>query len=552
MFAFTIAVCYFEHGLQDALLSLHAANKDKKKIFLFNDNLPKLNEFLMMPELAQIIGKDELFMIRAFIGPLNSLNLRNVTLHGFLTEKEFHPAYTSFLLLIMTSISDKLSHLLKEPSDYLNYRLKSHPEPENQLDVYKMERQVVTPQQVEMDKDGILELFSRSTFIIPQFIPSHWKPALEEYIHGRYYHFLMYIFPAIEHSIRRIFVSVNDCAHRLLTAERNSLYTTLDILLSTIPSQYLPDGQNRIFDVFDGPCINSIFDMLIWPDSPRVRDLLSHGSILPHLITKDVADRMLILLISLCVRFDVKNNTSLEYQTSLPVSVQESVNYLYNEYHALFHPKNMAQKSLTHAHQRCKEFIDMADEECIIKLHQGTESTMTNDQKRMTDVLLQHVKPFTDQIKKLDLDRHEYTRTLNSVTLSEREYKKYARLCEVGRLLGDSFVKLDSMITKETQKRKLGNLRSMLDYLPVMKAVLELFMLFALMDFYQGPINSALSNALFGSVGAIESSIRTNKWHRAFDLCVTILLDASDSYELTPQLTKKEAKRMYQDYSKFL
>jgi hypothetical protein len=261
MFAFTMAVSFFEHGLQDALLSYYAHQKNRKAIMIFNDNLPKLNELLLLPDLKQILGPDKLFLIRSYIGPLNSLNLRNVTLHGFVMENEFHPSYMSFLLLLMTSLSNHVSNLLKEPQDYLHYLDCSHPIHGDQFLIYshEMDDNLITQHSIRHDLPVIIQIMHRSLFIIPQFLQSHWLPAINEYIHGQWYKFLVYIFPALEHCIRRIFVSTNDCADRLLTAERNSLYTTLDILLSTLPSTYLPEGNNRIFLEFDLPLINAIF-----------------------------------------------------------------------------------------------------------------------------------------------------------------------------------------------------------------------------------------------------------------------------------------------------
>jgi hypothetical protein len=167
-----------------------------------------------------------------------------------------------------------------------------------------------------------------------------------------------------------------------------------------------------------------------------------------------------------------------------------------------------------------------------------------------------------NKLSRLDVIHHEYDRVIHGVILSEREYKKLSRLRQVGKLLGDSFNKMQTTMiqlqeliqTKKAQKRKRDNFRMLLDYLPVIQTSLELFMYFALIDFYQpvqGVHDNTLSHTLDKSVSSLESAIRTNKWLRAFELSISILLDISDTYEYT-MVPKKEAKRMYVDYTKFL
>ena len=66
-------------------------------------------------------------------------------------------------------------------------------------------------------------------------MPGHlpfWLQAIEWYQKGNYVNALILLFPQIEHSLRRVFVCVNDCSDRLWTAETEVLYSTLDILLN--------------------------------------------------------------------------------------------------------------------------------------------------------------------------------------------------------------------------------------------------------------------------------------------------------------------------------
>lgn len=59
---------------------------------------------LALKEMEEVLGKDLLFLIKTSIGPLNGLNLRNIVFHGFISQKEFNPVYTSFLIILMLSL----------------------------------------------------------------------------------------------------------------------------------------------------------------------------------------------------------------------------------------------------------------------------------------------------------------------------------------------------------------------------------------------------------------------------------------------------------------
>jgi hypothetical protein len=69
--------------------------------------------------------------------------------------------------------------------------------------------------------DGALsalhELCEDSFFIVPGQ-RSLWTQGFSFLHQGKLFEFMACIFPVLEHSIRRIFVAVNNCAEQLLTA----------------------------------------------------------------------------------------------------------------------------------------------------------------------------------------------------------------------------------------------------------------------------------------------------------------------------------------------
>ncbi|KAL0483133.1 hypothetical protein AKO1_014806 [Acrasis kona] len=561
MLAFTMAVAYFEHGLQDVLLASYMSKNKRTAVMYFNENIPKLSEFLMNNDLSEIVGADKLFLLRAMFGPLNSLNLRNVTLHGFVTESEFHPCYTSLLLLLMVSLSRDISSLLSKPSDYLFYLDVSHPlkgPHPFEMFHYKMNHDIVTPELTRVDKSQISHLFERSAFIVPQFIDSHWKPALEYYCNEQYFHFLAIVFPALEHCIRRIFVCVNDCAHRFLTAEKNSLYTTLDILLSSLPCSYLPDGNNKIFEVFDVRHINMIYDLLLWKDSGRPRDCLSHGSLLPDQFSKQIADRVLILVLVLC-----NDNDVFREEHDSPISiVRRCCDFLYNEYEPLFHPKNMLEREIDTARLAMISYNEYVDKE----LSQLTERLSTCSQSSFSveeQLLVDGIFVLTDPWVKLLSERFDLPDVVDvkfyPVGMTEKEFKKTNRLRQSSRLITDSMNKVvtickdmnQALITGKSQGRKRDTVRTMIDHIPVYSRILKLFFLLIVVDYYKPACpdhDNSLSNVIEKCMSAIEGAIRAGKWKRAIELCFSIFMLDPDVNAIKT-LNSKEIKRFYVDYT---
>ena len=53
-----------------------------------------------MEELLSVLGSPCLLLLRLLLGSPNSLNLRNLVWHGFLSPEELSPVFASCLLLI--------------------------------------------------------------------------------------------------------------------------------------------------------------------------------------------------------------------------------------------------------------------------------------------------------------------------------------------------------------------------------------------------------------------------------------------------------------------
>ena len=58
------------------------------------------------------LGSDVIMILRAMIGPLSGLQLRNMTWHNFVNSHEWEKPYTSLLLSILLSLSQSTGHLV--------------------------------------------------------------------------------------------------------------------------------------------------------------------------------------------------------------------------------------------------------------------------------------------------------------------------------------------------------------------------------------------------------------------------------------------------------
>ncbi|KAG2378755.1 hypothetical protein C9374_007903 [Naegleria lovaniensis] len=368
--AFSLLVPLLERGLQDSIYIDLIYKNDKQRIQQFEDyqKLPKFSELLVMQELKDIYGEDIVLLLRCLVGPLNSINLRNVALHGFISTREFQDCYLSLILLIIPSIAEKsLKHVqntiglsqasLKRPIiDLANCKPLQNIFQVNQ----SLEDNFITTT-YNIDREELFQLLENSLFVLDEWIPL-WKKAFIEYFdHQNYYKTISIIFPLFEHSIRRIFVCVNKCENRLLTAEKNSLYTTLDILFTTKPILSYGIEKNAIFDIIDNKLLNPIFDLLIWVESPRIRDLISHGNVNIDTIPHALMDEIIKLMLALITKFDVRqvlyNDT--HYFSNLPEFIQRAVNYFDNVYDSPFHCKSILDRQLRQTFESLEQMEGM-------------------------------------------------------------------------------------------------------------------------------------------------------------------------------------------------
>jgi hypothetical protein len=279
---FQMGITFLERSLGDLLVS----GMDS-----FTTRQLKINDMLVHDRLQDILGFDIIFLLRLISGPLQGMNLRNITWHGFLKDDEFPECYASFLLILILSLSD-----LEQVK--LAYK-EGNRRPLKTLLDYD------TPIEFSFDLEQACSLIDNN-FFVPPNQREQWKLSMSMYAQGNVYYTAATMYPLLEHALRRLFAFINSCEDRVLSAETNKLYTTFDDILCPIVEPSME--RNKLYVELGVPILLSLFDLLVWKDGPRLRDKLSHGVVDPRGIPKSIVDRTVMISLALFQKYSFREN----------------------------------------------------------------------------------------------------------------------------------------------------------------------------------------------------------------------------------------------------
>lgn len=279
-----------------------------------------LRDLLTMKELEDLLSHTVVLLLQTLMGPPLSLNLRNVVWHGFPRPGELGVQYVHILLCITASIGKLL-------------------EDQRMYDIPHRDMVQITVPTVFSDVDlsqlnDVLQLFAHSTFIAPP-VSQFWHLTLELFASCQYGECVVVLLPQLELALRRVFVAVNECSDRILTAENTVLFTTLDEMLDKL----LPDGsENRLISAVGKPYMTLLLDCFHYPLGPRVRDHISHGEILLTGISKDAALHLICICIALASKF-----CSPDFSKENLELIQSICNKA-DSYKSLYHPISVVKQ----------------------------------------------------------------------------------------------------------------------------------------------------------------------------------------------------------------
>ena len=278
-----------------------------------------LRDLLMMTELEDILSREVVHLLQTLIGPPVSLNLRNIVWHGFTRPGELNIQYAYVMLCVTISIGKLLEaqHIHEIPH----------------RDMVQITVPAVFSGTDLSQSNDAMQLFAHSAFVAPSII-EFWHLSLELYASGQYGECVVVLLPQLELALRRVFVAVNGCSDRILTAENSVLYTTFDEMLD----KSLPDGsENQLVSVIGKPYLTMLLDCFNYPLGPCIRNHISHGEILLADVSKDTA----LYFLSVCIAFASKFSSDLSKQN---VELVQSVCNNAESYESFYHPVSVLKQ----------------------------------------------------------------------------------------------------------------------------------------------------------------------------------------------------------------
>ncbi|GBC19190.2 endoplasmic reticulum membrane-associated RNA degradation protein [Rhizophagus irregularis DAOM 181602=DAOM 197198] len=374
-----IVISNLERLLGDIIYSLH---DDTSIIPLL------IRDLLIAPSLVLLLGEEMIFFLRCIIGPPNSMNLRNVLWHGFISPHEFLKVpvkwYCALILIITMSICNIVRHkgvigLLKKRNN-VNFKrfyyLTDNADDRNAYisteknfdELYEcvMYGHASPPQ---YPHHMILEfLLFKNFFVIPRTYPT-WLCSFRYLSNNQVLLFFVLALPLLEHCLRRIYVCVNKDVqeHRMCTVETGEYFLTLDIILGEkvawafcgIKEEKQEEEQiNEIYSELGGGIMDLLLDLFVHVDGPRLRDRVAHGEanhliVSPELfnLSSPLYNYFIGLLIVLWNKYETKISLIYEdediinkdYSFIQTIDIESYEKWISN-YRSRFHPISMLWK----------------------------------------------------------------------------------------------------------------------------------------------------------------------------------------------------------------
>ncbi|XP_054451231.1 endoplasmic reticulum membrane-associated RNA degradation protein [Pteronotus mesoamericanus] len=289
-----------------------------------------LRDLLASEELAEVFGTPVMNVLRVFVGSPSGLNLRNALWHGFASPPEVPPKYCSMMVLLTAGLGQLLKTYLQQSGRTVA--------PRPLLTLAETEDLLVFPDVTDEVLSILEDLMKKSTFILRILLP-YWEVALSKFKAHRFADCAMLVLTQLEASLRNVFVTVNKCPERLLTAESTALYTTFDDMLA----KHLSDGTvNRLPLLLGEPAMEFLWDFLNHQEGPRLRDRLSHGEVSLAGFPRAVAGQLLAFALVLLLRFaDAEVVAELQEKAAVKALVCRAAGYS-----ARFHPAALLRKQV--------------------------------------------------------------------------------------------------------------------------------------------------------------------------------------------------------------
>ena len=279
-----------------------------------------LRDLLMMSELEDILSREVVKLLQTLMGPPVSLNLRNIVWHGFTRPGELHIQYVYVMLCVTISIGKLLE----------DQQINEIPQRGMlQINVPTVFSDIDLSQSCDA-----MQLFAHSAFVAPSVV-EFWHLSLELYSSCQYGECVVVLLPQLELALRRVFVAVNGCSDRILTAENSVLYTTLDEILDKL----LPDGsENQLLSSIGKPYLTLLLDCFNYPLGPCLRNHISHGEVLLADVSRDTALHLICICIAFASKFCAPDFSNQN------IELIQSVCSKADSYQSFYHPVSVLKQ----------------------------------------------------------------------------------------------------------------------------------------------------------------------------------------------------------------
>ncbi|XP_062622174.1 endoplasmic reticulum membrane-associated RNA degradation protein-like, partial [Saccostrea cucullata] len=323
-----------------------------------------LKDILNSGEITQVFGTNVIQILRVLIGPPTSLNLRNIVWHGFPNVGEIPKRYGCFLYLSLPS----LGKLLEARSKHIQVH--------RQLMQFKLDPDFTSNIPDMRNKLPLVREFVEGT----QGIHGRQRlilDSLELMAKKQYSYATILLLPQLEHVLRLVFTKQNGCSERLLTAESTTLFTTFDEIFD----RHLPNGErNKLPEMLGENLMDLLFDLLVYPEGPRVRDKVSHGEVLlqdfPESLAEAVLVAMVILILKSSKSADIGKNGLLKELTDFE-----------SQYCSVFHPISIIKQKIVESVNITASFPDVLkyEETLTLRDHRQPFQLYFADDRRVYD-----------------------------------------------------------------------------------------------------------------------------------------------------------------------
>ncbi|XP_077493297.1 endoplasmic reticulum membrane-associated RNA degradation protein-like isoform X3 [Amblyomma americanum] len=288
-----------------------------------------LKDILTADQLHEVFGPELMLLLQVIVGPPQSLNLRNIVWHGFVRPEEVDSRYAYLLICIILSLGEHINQ-------HCNPEIHS----QRQRKQFSLERHTAVLcdfDDLPFNEDRFLSALEGSSFVLPGRM-QYWLTCVDLLKRASYAKCLMLALPQLECMLRVLYTKVNNCSHRLLTAEMVTFYTTLDEILA---KEMEPGLQNAVRSTLGDPHFEMFLDIFSYLEGPRLRDKISHGEVNLETVTERLVHHIFHLAALTCsieLPGDANENSY--------ITVLRKVS---NNYRAHFHPSQLLRRKTVQA-----------------------------------------------------------------------------------------------------------------------------------------------------------------------------------------------------------